>query len=152
MKIKLIDKNDLGNLYELNKLFGNDNSKENMKKHFEQNQNEIICIAYSDNIAVGYCAGLIIKSICYNTCRLDIEALFVKEEYRQKGIGNSLIKFMEKEALLKNIFHLHLITNQENAKAVKFYENLEYKKTGEILLDKNMDLNYENNIIEKLNV
>ncbi|MDR2971469.1 MAG: GNAT family N-acetyltransferase [Bacteroidales bacterium] len=62
--------------------------------------------------------------------------MFVKEEYRQKGIGKSLIKFMEKEALLKNIFHFHIITNKNNGKTVKFYENMKYGKSGEILLDK----------------
>ena len=142
MKIKFIDKNDLGNLYELNKLFGNDNSLENMEEFINHNENEIICIAYLNNIAVGYCTGLIIKSICYNIYRLDIEALFVKEEYRQKGIGKALIKFIENEALQKNIFHLHIIANNKNTETVRFYENIEYKKTGEILLEKNMDLNY----------
>jgi ribosomal protein S18 acetylase RimI-like enzyme len=70
---------------------------------------------------------------------LDIEALYVKEEYRQKGIGRALIEFMEKEAYLKNIFHFHIVTNEKNIKTVKFYENLNYKKTGEILLDKTID-------------
>ena len=87
MYIKIVDKNDLGNLFELNKMFENDTTVEEMNLFFEQNNNEIICIAYLDNIPVGYCTGLIIKSICYKTKRMDIEALFVKEEYRQQGIG-----------------------------------------------------------------
>jgi len=136
MEIKIVENNDLEKLYELNNLFENNNTLEDMKKYFEQNNHEIICIAYLNNIAVGYCTGIIIKSICYKYKRLEIEALFVKEEYRQKGIGNALIKFIEKEALSKNIKHLHIQTNGENIKTIKFYENLGYNKTGEILLDK----------------
>jgi ribosomal protein S18 acetylase RimI-like enzyme len=136
MEIKIVDKNDLEYLYELNKLFENDNTKEGMEFHLNQYNHEIICIAYLDNIAVGYCTGLIINSICYKNERLDIESLFVKEEYRHKGIGNALVKFIEKEALSRNINHFHIITNEENIKTVKFYENSDYKKTGEILLDK----------------
>ena len=138
MYIKIADINDLENLYELNKLFENETTKEQMEKYIKQNNHEIICIAYLDNIAVGYCTGLMIKSICYKNSRLDIESLYVKEEYRRKGIGKALIKFMEKETLLKNILHYHIITNKENGKTVKFYENIGYKQTGEILLDKTM--------------
>jgi GNAT superfamily N-acetyltransferase len=83
--------------------------------------------------------GLIIKSVCYGSCRLDIESLFIKEEYRKKGIGKALIKFMEKEAREKNILHFHINTNMKNKTARLFYEKLGYKDTGEILLDKTVD-------------
>ena len=136
MNIKIADKNDTENLFELNKLFENDTTKEEMDLFFEQDNNEIICIAYSDNIPVGYCTGLIIKSICYKNKRMDIEALFVKKEYRHKGIGNELIKFMEKEALSRKINHFHINANKNNIEAIGFYEKLNYEKTGEILLDK----------------
>ena len=116
MYIKIAEINDLENLYELNRLFGNETTKEEMEICLKHNNHEIICIAYLDNIAIGYCTGLIIKSICYKNNRLDIESLFVKEEYRHKGIGKALIKFMEKEALLRKILHYHIITNKENKK------------------------------------
>ena len=135
MYIKIVDKNDLGNLFELNKMFENDTTVEEMNLFFEQNNNEIICIAYLDSIPVGYCTGLIIKSICYKTKRMDIEALFVREEYRQQGIGKELIKFMEKEASMKMISHFHINTNKDSIRTIKFYEAMNYKTTGEILLD-----------------
>jgi ribosomal protein S18 acetylase RimI-like enzyme len=136
MYIKIADINDLENLYELNRLFENETTKEQMEKYIKQNNHEIICIAYLDNIAVGYCTGLIIKSVCYKNCRVDIESLFVKEEYRRKGIGKALMTFMEKEAVSRNILHFHIITNKKNENTVKFYENIGYTQTGEILLDK----------------
>ena len=139
MTIRTVELKDIDGLFQLNKLFENETSKDIMEKYIETNDHEIICIAYMDNIAVGYCTGLIVKSVCYNNSRLDIESLFVKEEYRKKGIGKALINFMEKEARAKNILHFHINTNRKNITARSFYEKLGYKDTGEILLDKTLD-------------
>ena len=139
MLIKIADETDIENLYELNKLFENDASKEEMIEFMKLYNHEIICIAYEDDIAVGYCTGLIVKSICYKNPRLDIESLFVIDKYRKRGIGKLLIDYMEKEAMSKNIQHFHVITNNLNIKAKKLYEKNGYKNTGEILLDKTLN-------------
>ena len=44
--IKIADKNDIENIFLLNKLFKNDNTIDEMNLYFENNKNEIICIAY----------------------------------------------------------------------------------------------------------
>jgi len=134
--IKIADKSDIENLYELNRLFENETTIEKMLKHFEQNENEIICIAYMNNIAAGYCTGLIIRSVCYENLRLDLEALFVKNEYRKKGIGKALLFFIEEEAKARGIYHFHAITNNHNKKARRLYKSTGFKDTGEIMLDK----------------
>jgi ribosomal protein S18 acetylase RimI-like enzyme len=136
MNIKIVDENDIENLYELNKLFENENSKEEMEIFLKNNKHEIICIAYLDSIAVGYCTGLITKSVCYKSSRLDIETLFVKEDYRKKGTGKALMEFIENEAKSKNIFHFHINTDNNNEISKLLYEKMGYKNTGEILLDK----------------
>ena len=130
MKIKIVEKGDLADLFELNNLFENDNTMDKMEKDLIQNNSEIICIAYLDKIAVGYCVGTIKKSICYKNNRLDIEALFVKEECRDKGIGKALIKFIEKEALTLNIKHFHVSTNKRDKNINTFYSKLDYEITG----------------------
>ena len=118
MKIKIADIHDIENLYELNELFENETSKEEMEEFIKHNDREIICIAYADDVAAGFCTGLIINSICYKNCRLDIESLYVKEEYRNKGIGKALIGFMEQEASSRNIKHFHISTNKKNSTAL----------------------------------
>ena len=133
---KIADINDVDNLFELNKALGNETTKENMKESIANNNHEIVCIAYIDNVAVGYCVGLIIKSICHKNCRMDIESLFVRDEYRKKGIGKALIEFVEKEAAAKNIKHFHINTGKNNTNARMLYEKLGYTDTGEILLEK----------------
>lgn len=139
MDIKVANIDAIEDLFELNKLFNNETSIGEMKNFMRINDHEIICIAYIENIPVGYCTGLIVKSICYTNSRLDIESLFVKEEFRKKGVGLSLIKFLEKEARAKNIFHFHIITNKNNEKAKSLYKKLGYSDTGEILLDKTLE-------------
>jgi len=136
MKLKIADISDVDNLYELNKALGNETTKEAMENFLDKNNHEIVCIAYIDNAAVGYCAGLIIKSICHKDSRMEVESLFVREDYRNKGIGKALIDFVEKEASSKNITHFHINTGKGNTSARMLYEKLGYKDTGEILLEK----------------
>ena len=128
----------MDSLYELNKLFENKTSREEMKAFMKLNDHEIICIAYVDNIAAGYCTGLMVKSVCHKSRRLDIEALFVKEEYRKKGIGKALINFLEKEAEARSILHFHIVANKKNKTAKSLYKKSGYEDTGEILLDKTL--------------
>ena len=46
VNIKIADKNDIENIFILNKLFKNDSTIDEMNLYFENNKNEIICIAY----------------------------------------------------------------------------------------------------------
>ena len=137
--IKIAELEDLDSLFELNKLFDCETTKEKIEELIKTNDREIICIAYHDDFAIGFCSGLIVKSICYNTGRLDIESLFVRDGYRRKNVGMSLLKFMEQEAVKRNLLHFHILTNKKNYAAIKLYEKLGYKNTGEILLDKTIE-------------
>ena len=139
MKIKIAELEDLDSLFELNKLFDCKTTKEKIEELIKTNDREIICIAYHDDFAIGFCSGLIVKSICYNTGRMDIESLFVREEYRRNNIGMALVKFMEQEAIKRNLLHFHILTNENNSAALKLYKKLGYKVTGEILLDKTIE-------------
>ena len=140
MKIKIVDLSDLDNLHELNKLFNYETSKAVIEELIKTNDREIICIAYEDNIAVGFCSGLIVKSICYNTGRMEIESLFVRDKYRRKNVATELVKFMEKEAIKRNLFHFHILVNKDNTSAIKLYEKLGFNDSGEILLDKTIEV------------
>ena len=140
MRIKIVDLTDLDNLYELNKLFENNTSKEVIEELIKTNDREIICMAYEDNIAVGFCSGLIVKSICYNTGRMEIESLFVRVEHRRKYVATELVKFMEQEAIKRNLYHFHILVNKDNISAIKLYEKLGFNDSSEFLLDKTIEV------------
>ena len=62
-----------------------------------------------------------------------------REEHRRNNVGMALVKFMEQEAIKRNLLHFHILTNGNNKAALNLYEKLGYKVTGEILLDKTIE-------------
>lgn len=139
MEIRRAKPEDADELFHLNELFGNTTTLETIKESLTGNNREIVCIAYADGISAGYCTGLIMNSMCYSEKRVDIEALYVRDEYRRQGIGESLISCLEKEAVSQGIHHFHIITHSENIRALSLYKRIGYTNTGEILLDKTIN-------------
>lgn len=66
--------------------------------------------------------------------------LFVKEEYRQKGVGRKLIETAEEIVKKKGLNKLHITVAGNNKKAQNFYHNFGFyrKKRDYILLEKNL--------------
>jgi ribosomal protein S18 acetylase RimI-like enzyme len=57
-----------------------------------------------------------------------IDILWVKEEYRQRGIGSRLLSEAEGEAVRRGCHHVHLETM--SWQAPKFYEKFGYETVG----------------------
>ena len=57
-----------------------------------------------------------------------IDILWVKEDYRKKGIGSGLLEEAEKEAVRRGCHHVHLETM--SWQAPKFYEKYGYEVIG----------------------
>ena len=140
MDVRIATIDDANDLYDLNTLFGNATTIDNIENSLMENNTEIVAIAFINGIVVGYCCGLIIKTMCYSEYRADVEALYVKEEYRRQGVGTALIRCMENAITDLDITHFHINTYSNNVKAQSLYEKLGYCKTGEILMDKTVSL------------
>ena len=78
--------------------------------------------------ALGQISGLVTIAM-YGTFKGYIQVLFVAEGFRGKGLGESLINFAEKKIFARspNVF---LCVSSFNARAIRFYRRLGYKKTG----------------------
>jgi ribosomal protein S18 acetylase RimI-like enzyme len=63
-------------------------------------------------------------------------SLFVKEEYRRKGIASSMIEKAIENAKRRKVIEIHVTTRENNRTAIKLYEKLEFTKEG-ILFEKN---------------
>lgn len=61
---------------------------------------------------------------------IDIVNVFVKEEYRNKGIGNSLLKKLIDIAIKENKKNITLEVSVENKVAIKLYEKNGFKKVA----------------------
>jgi len=139
MEIRIATSADAKDLYKLNALFGNEASLKHITKSLAENNREIVCLAYANGVLAGYCAGLIVESACYDENRADIEALYVREEYRGRGIGRALIRHIENILASRGIRHFHITTYTDGKTAARrLYKSLGYGKTGEILLDKSI--------------
>lgn len=71
-------------------------------------------------------AGIISRMYCWNC--LYVDTLWVKEEYRKEGIGSKLLKEVEKEAVEKGCYLIHLDTFDFQAKV--FYIKQGYEIFG----------------------
>lgn len=71
-------------------------------------------------------AGIISRMYCWNCIYVD--TLWVSEKYRGKGIGEKLLKEVEKEASINKVYLIHLDTFDFQAK--DFYERYGYEVFG----------------------
>ncbi|HBA60134.1 MAG TPA: N-acetyltransferase [Elusimicrobia bacterium] len=76
----------------------------------------------------GNLAGLVTITM-YGTFKGYIQALFVAEAFRGRGIGEKLLAFAEKK-ILRSSPNIFLCVSSFNKRAIKFYRRLGYRKAG----------------------
>ena len=138
MLMRLAKSSDAPELKKLNDLFNGEgcNTAEEIENSLKRNEQEIVFVAADENKLVGFCCGQILKSMCYSYNYGEITELYVIEEYRRRGIGRKLLKATENELNKRGVNHLHVLTGNENIIAQTLYRSCGFKKTSEILLDK----------------
>jgi ribosomal protein S18 acetylase RimI-like enzyme len=89
-----------------------------------RSRNDLVLVATNDGLIVGFAISGIAKLPKYllHDREVHIGDIFVKEDFRGKGIGSSLIKETEKWANEKGIFSLGLMCSVHNENARKAYE------------------------------
>jgi len=65
-----------------------------------------------------------------------IDELYIRADYRGKGIGSRYLKFIENICKDENIFALHLEVSKINTKAQELYRRMGYKDHNRYLLTK----------------
>ena len=107
----------------------NNNINENYKvkdfyEKFIDNEDKIIFVAKENNIILGYVYGFVQDSgSLYNKKVAQLDALFVKEEYRGKGIAKRLMKEFINWAEEKGVTYIELSVCKDNTNAISLYEN-----------------------------
>ena len=137
MRIATIE--DAEALFSLNHSFDNDSTIDMIKSAILERDHEIIVIAYVDDEAIAFCTGLIIKSMCYRERRIEVESLFVKENYRKQGVGRVLLNFLERSGVSRGIRHFHINVRADNNSAYNVYTKSGYQSFGEVLLEKDIE-------------
>lgn len=65
-----------------------------------------------------------------------IDELFIKEEYRGKGVGDKVIALIEKKLKANNITALHLEVERHNTNALKLYTKNGFEDNGRSTMTK----------------
>ena len=80
-----------------------------------------MCIVYDDK----YIRGLIYFEEIYE--RVDIDYIFVSNNYRRQGIGSKLLKYLIDYCKKKNISNITLEVNKNNIPAINLYKKYEFE-------------------------
>lgn len=140
MEIRLANISDAANLFEMNELFNGVgySSIDMIRKSLQYNQQEVVAIAYEKDMAAGFVCAQVFWSMCYDVKYAEITELFVKGPFREKGVGRSLISFMEKTFAQQGIYDFQLFTGEDNESAQRFYEKMGYVKDRELMYRKRL--------------
>lgn len=133
-------KTDADALFKLNELFNGEgcSTKELILDCIKHNEKEDVFVAIQQDKAVGFCCVQLFRSMCYSQNYAEITELFVLEECRNKGVATKLMMYLE-DYYNKNysgIAGYQLFTGDDNVTARRFYENIGYENTGEVMYRK----------------
>jgi ribosomal protein S18 acetylase RimI-like enzyme len=96
-----------------------------------QDENQYIQIAINDRCVVGYIWAELVERkeslFTHPVKRLKINHISVSEQYKNSGIGNSLIAAVEKLAQERHVSEIVLDVWQFNESAIKFFETKGFK-------------------------
>lgn len=81
-------------------------------------------IAEHDGHAAGYAFYFFTYSTWAGRCSLFVEDIYVRAEFRRKGVGKGLLKHMAKIALEKSCYGMRWEVLNWNTSAIEFYRSL----------------------------
>ncbi len=95
-------------------------------------------IIYSDDKPVGYFCLAYGYSLELHGRDCFLDELYLEEEYRQKGIGNEVMAFIEDYLKQKNVKSLHLIVFEKNVGAQQYYIKNGFRTRDAIFMTKSL--------------
>lgn len=104
------------------------------REHFEQGFDEMMrsdvyvqgYMLVCDGNNVGYCVTMKTYSVEAGGITIWIDELFVLEEYRSKGLGRELFKYIEKN-VDKKLRRIRLEVELENGRAISLYKKMGFE-------------------------
>ncbi len=106
----------------------------NMYENFIGDPKRIILVAEEDEKIIGYLYGFIIDSDEVETKKIaKLDALYVEENVRKKGIAESLINIFKDWVIDNNISKIEVNVCSDNYKAKSLYQKKGFKTTKETM-------------------
>ncbi|MBS3055424.1 MAG: GNAT family N-acetyltransferase [Candidatus Aenigmarchaeota archaeon] len=92
-------------------------------------KNSICLVAEFGNEIVGYLVGSVKKMESWRPVRrTEIEEMFVKENFRSKGVGSRLVRHFLKWSKESKTQRVLVFVYDSNSKGIKFYKKMGFKK------------------------
>jgi len=86
--------------------------------------NSVVITARTDNRLIGFA----IMQFSDDAAHLNL--LAVEPEYQRKGLGGSLLDWLEQSAIVAGVFFVSLEVRTDNLVAIRFYHDRGYVETG----------------------
>ena len=141
--VRIATVNDAEQLNILNNEFNGEGetSIANIRNSLMHNKQEVVIVAEEDNLLVGFVCVQLKKSFCYDDYMPEITEVYVKPEYRKRGVASEMITFAENYCSKNYPLHKYeLLTGQENPIAQSVYSKLGYTDDKELHLSKRIRL------------
>ena len=87
----------------------------------EFKDHHVVILAVDNDNAVA-CASYRV----FNNDSVEFKRVYVKSEYRKRGIAYNLIKELEKSAVKSDFKYSYIVTGKNNLPAIRLYEKLNY--------------------------
>jgi ribosomal protein S18 acetylase RimI-like enzyme len=108
-----------------------------LRKVLKDANSELI-VSEANGEVVGFIFQIFILDPFHGGVNSYIMNLFIRESYRDIGIGSQLIKKALENAEKRGVIEVHVDTEEDNVNAIKFYEKHGFRKVG-IMLEKSFD-------------
>ena len=112
-------------------------SLENIRDCLANNSREVVIVSEEGGLLSGFACLQLKKSFCYDVYMPEITELYVKAEYRKRGIASAMVQFAEKYCR-ENVpsRRIEILTGSSNTAAQTAYERMGYREDGEKHLSK----------------
>lgn len=103
-----------------------------------KNERGCVLVAEGQGQVIGMCTGQMTVSTAEGGPALLVEDVVVREQWRGKGVGRSLMESLEVWARERGIERLQLLADRNNGPALDFYEALGWQATALVCLRKTL--------------
>lgn len=105
-------------------------------KHIIINKSSIIYVAEENNKIIGYIYGYIESNeTCFNKTSI-LEALYINNEYRNKGVATNLVKNFKEWSIENEAKYIEVQVLNKNVEAFNLYKVLGFKEFKSTLINK----------------
>lgn len=114
-----------------------DTTPDSVRASLAEGTREIVIVADEGDMLAGFVCAQLISSFCYGGYTAQITEVYVRPDFRGRGIAGAMIDLAEKEcARGRKIHSFELLTGKDNAAARSLYRKLGYAEDGELHLAK----------------